>query len=119
MTEGRGPLTDAAEERIKERIRAAPRAKDVRLVVIVHDAARVLDDVPGARSTLERNVTQARVDGEIDAVEFVRGSAHVVSEGQEVIDLLELGRLHVIERQRVPAAAGQLRIIRHIEDERI
>ena len=64
-------------------------------------------------------LAQACVHREVDAVERVVGAADVVGERQEVVDLLELRGLHVVERQRVPAAARQLRILRHVVDERI
>jgi hypothetical protein len=53
--------------------------------MILYDAARVLDGVPAARAALEGDAAQARVHGEVHAVEFVVGAAHVVGERQEVI----------------------------------
>ena len=113
------PLPDAAEERVEEPVRAAPGTEDVGLRVILDHAARVFHDVPRAEPALERHLAHARVQHEVDTVERVGGAADAVGERQVVVDLLELRGFHVIERQRVPAAARQLRILRHVVHERI
>src|SRR5206468_9817702 len=78
MTGGLRPLPDAAEERVKEPVVAAPGTEDVEVRVIRDHAARVLDDVAGAGAALERDVAQTRVHREVDAVEVVEGAAGIV-----------------------------------------
>src|SRR6185503_13542094 len=112
MAELLRPLCDAAEERVTERLGAAPGTEDVELRVSLDHTAPVLDDVAGAGAALERDVAQTRVDRDVDAVE-------VVGEGEEVVDLLVLRRLDVAERHRIAPAAWQPAILRHVEHKRV
>ena len=79
--------------------------------------ARVLNDVAGTGAALDRDVAETRVDSNVDSVEVVERAADVVGERQEVIDLLELARFHVTERQWVAAAAREAGIAWHVVDE--
>src|SRR4029453_15055678 len=101
MAELLRPLCDAAEERITERLGAAPRTEDVELRVSLDHTTPVLDDVAGAGAALERDVAQTRVDRDVDAVEVVRRAADVVGEGEEVVDLLEFPRLVFADGHRI------------------
>src|SRR5215475_10523023 len=90
------PLPGTSEERVEEPVRAAPGTEDVELRVIMDNAAGVLDDVPAARAALDRNGAQTCVHGDVEAVEIIKGAAHVVGERQEVIGLLELCLFDVV-----------------------
>src|SRR5215475_11054485 len=96
MAECLRPLPGTSEERVEEPVRAAPGTEDVELRVIMDDAAGVFDDVPAARAALDGNSAQTCVHGDVEAVEIIKGAAHVVGERQEVIGLLELCLFDVV-----------------------
>src|SRR5262245_5063092 len=97
MAELLRPLCDAAEERVTKCLGAAPVTEDVELRVSLDDTTPVLDDIARARAALERHGLQTGVHRDVHAVELVGRAADVVSEGEEVVDLLVLRGLDVAE----------------------
>src|SRR5262245_54350548 len=120
MAEALRPLPEAIQEGPEEWRRAAPAdAGDQRFRMRGRHAALVLDDVPRAGPTLYREVLEAHTYRDIDAVEAVVAAADVVVERAEVVELVDLGRIHIVERQRVAAAVREQRVQRHLVRERI
>src|SRR5678815_609689 len=100
MAERRWPLAGRAVELLPECERAAgKKGGDVDVRMLRHQAALVFDDVAGAGSTLDRNVSQTHVCTHVDAVERVRHAAEVVGERLVVVDNPKLTRLHIEEGQ--------------------
>ena len=119
MAERLRPLPKRRVELLEEVERPAPAGEDVHLGMLRDDAAFVFDDVAGAAATLDGHVAQARVHGDVDAVEVLEDPPML---SVNVWKLSRMPNLPGFTSRNVSgyaAAAGQPGVARHVVDERV